>query len=289
MLNQILIAFFASCGIIIVKHLIPYILKFVGLKHDPPIVNSLIIIGFEWLFIFFITLIFIYAAQIFDDNFLLLIIVFALFLPIITSFEFIFRPLLLFLQSNLKQEKDLSKWLKTAHGISLRIYCYKGELVNAYATGAVPFSNTIILGDALIKKLDERSLKTIILHETGHLVLNHLFSLYLVNVLSMSLFAFILSFLFYLNLGSEFLNILVFGTVAAVAGGIIFDFAPRVFKKRIEHQADLYATKRMCVETFKQALVQLDKISDGRVRKGGRGYPTLDERVNYVKSKLKIE
>lgn len=280
----LIISLIASSGIVLIKFLIPYCLHFLGLKHDPPLVKSPLIIGLEWLFVFIVISLFIIISEYLQPDKFVLLVIFAFFFPIFTSFEFMVRPLLLRFQSNLEEEASLSRWLSDTYGIKLSIYSFEGELVNAYATGAVPFSNTIILGQSLVEKLDDTSVKAIILHEAGHLKLNHLFYLYLGNIISCALFGFLLDFLFKMNMTPEWVKVIVIVLSAAFCSGLIFELIPGFFRKQFEYQADLFSSARVGAATYKEALKQLDRISEGRVSKGGYSHPPLKERVRNIGS-----
>ena len=208
-----------------------------------------------------------------------------LFISVFTSFDFIFRPFLLRIQANLYEEEGLSNWLRDTWQLRLRVYSYQGELVNAFATGAVPFSNTIILGQRLIDNMDDQSLKAITLHEAGHLRLNHLFYLFMINIICTSLFCLVLYNLFNMHITPEYFKIIILVVIAAISSSLIFNIIPGYLMKYFELQADRFSAQKIGGKIYKEALMRMDVISEERVSRGGFSHPTLEKRIENIMAK----
>ncbi|HKJ31331.1 MAG TPA: M48 family metallopeptidase [Balneolales bacterium] len=269
-------------GIIFVKYLIPYMLNKMGYRHDPPLIRSIRIIIIEWFFIFLSIGLLFYLVNNLETNIVWGFFILIFFFSIITSFDFIFRPLLLSLQANLDTEVEITKWLRNACQLNYSVYSYQGNLINAYATGAVPYTNTIIIGQTLIDKLEDQSLNAITLHEAGHLSLNHLFYLFMINIISTSVFSIVLYYLYNMQITPDLLKIILLVSIAAVSSSLIFSIIPGYFMRYFEFQADKFSAQRIGNENYIKALLQLDEISGGRVSKGGITHPTLEKRIENI-------
>lgn len=158
-------------------------------------------------------------------------------------------------------------------------------VVNAFSTGILPFSRTILIGKPLIDSLSDNELHSIILHEIGHLRERHLIKLYgvilVVSLLNYFLLYGIIEFLHDLN------NIVLeFIIIAAGSGltGFLLWFVPGKFQYKMEYEADAFAAKINGVENMSRASKHLDQISGFSITKGGISHPTLIKRLENIHS-----
>ncbi len=213
------------------------------------------------------------------------ILLFSLFLiSLIPSYDFIISPIkYIFSKKEYSKNQELEGIIKEK-GFDYNVIIIKGNIVNAYATGVLPFSKTILIGENLKNKMTEEGLLSIIYHEVGHLKLNHLAKLYFVNTfLSLaSLIAFFLRQYYLKGVESsiyEPLTIFVLGVII----GLFFWYIPGKIQYKLEFEADSFASKIVGVKKFEKALLELDAISDGDVAKGGITHPSLLKRIENIK------
>jgi len=202
---------------------------------------------------------------------------------IVPSFNFIIRPLVLFLQKNIRRAApDIENWVHTNIDPSIKVYIQNGNLTNAFAEGVVPMSKTIIIGNNLIKGLKKEQVRAVIFHETGHLELNHIPIYYLTNIIASCLFCFTVLFLYRLSIQTVLLQIVLVGLTGAVCGALFYSFLPGLFLKKLEYEADQYAANRIGFNLYKQTLEKIDAISGGLLRKGDISHPTLNQRIKMM-------
>lgn len=214
-------------------------------------------------------------------------ILFSLFvIPLIPSYNFIFSPLIyLFSKAEHKKDENLEKIIKK-EGYNYNIIIIKGNIINAYATGILPFSKTILIGEILKKNMTEESLLSVIFHEIGHLKLNHLVKLYFINIfLSLvSILAFFARQNYLENLQFtifEPLSIFILGLFI----GLCFWYIPGKIQYKLEFEADTFASSIMGSEKYEIALKELDLLSKGDVSKGGITHPNLLNRIKNIYNK----
>ncbi len=172
-------------------------------------------------------------------------------------------------------------------GFNYKLVIIKGEMLNAYATGVLPFSKTILIGENLKNKMTKENLLSIIYHEIGHLKLNHLTKLYFINIL-LSLLAFLAFFTrqYFLKEVVEFtiyepLSIFILGLFI----GLCFWYIPGKIQYKLELEADFFASKIVSAKKYEKALVELDVISNGDVSKGAISHPKLSKRIEKIYKK----
>ena len=118
--------------------------------------------------------------------------------------------------------------LVASEALNYKIRVIDANVINAYATGILPFTKTILIGKPLVNSLSEIELKSIIFHEIGHLHKKHLSKLYFVSILVVvfSYFIFVLRSKF--QFGNELLNIASIGLVGAMMGLLIWIIPGRI-------------------------------------------------------------
>lgn len=215
------------------------------------------------------------------------ILLFSLFfVSLIPSYDFILSPLkYIFSKKEYLRNNELEKIIQEK-GYDYNLIVIKGNIVNAYATGILPFSKTILIGQTLKENMSKQNLLAIIFHEIGHLKLNHLAKLYFINTLLslLSLIAFFTRQYFLQEVEStiyEPLSIFILGLFV----GLCFWYIPGKIQYKLELEADFFASKVIGVKEFEKALVELDSLSDGLVSKGGLTHPKLLKRIENIYKK----
>lgn len=216
-----------------------------------------------------------------------LILLFSLFfVALIPSYDFILSPLkYIFSKNNYVRDTGLEKIIKN-DGFVYNLIIIKGNIVNAYATGILPFSKTILIGESLKKNMTKESLLSILYHEIGHLKLNHLLKLYFINIL-LSLISFFVFFIRQYFLGEvesaiyEPISIFILGLLI----GLLYWYIPGKIQYKLELEADYFASKIVSAEKYEKALIELDFLSDGDVSKGGITHPKLSKRIQNIYKK----
>ena len=156
------------------------------------------------------------------------------------------------------------------------------DLINAYATGIIPFSKKILIGSPLIDNLTEEELLSIQFHEAGHLEKKHIDKLFLVNILLsvLSYFLFVIRSI-YLTFENELINFITVG-VLGMFYGVLLWYIPGKIQYRFELEADKYSVENNGKENLINALKKLDTLSKGDVSKGGITHPKLSVRIKYI-------
>lgn len=209
------------------------------------------------------------------------------FISLIPSYDFILSPLkYIFLKKEYARNNELESIIKN-NGFNYNLVTIKGEILNAYATGVLPFSKTILIGENLKDKMTKENLLSIIYHEIGHLRLNHLTKLYFINIL-LSLLAFLAFFTRQYFLKEvvestiyEPLSVFILGLFI----GLCFWYIPGKIQYKLELEADFFASKIVGAEKYEKALIELDFLSDGDVSKGGITHPNLSRRIENIYNK----
>lgn len=218
---------------------------------------------------------------------IVIIVLSMLLIALIPSYNYIIAPMLyLFSRPKHYKSKKVYNFLKKEK-LNYNVRILKGNVTNAYATGVLPFSKTILIGENLINDIDDSQLNGIVLHEVGHLKKNHLSKLYIINLILSSL----IYPLFYIKQHHtiplydskivEGLEIFFLGLLI----GLLIWYIPSKIQYYFELEADLFAAKRIGVTQYISSLNNLDNLSNGKVSKGGITHPTLIKRINNIKLK----
>lgn len=209
-----------------------------------------------------------------------------LFVSLIPSYDYILSPLkYIFSKKKYLRNNELEKIIQEK-GYDYNLIVIKDNIVNAYATGILPFSKTILIGETLKENMSKQNLLAIIFHEIGHLKLNHLAKLYFINTLLslLSLIAFFTRQYFLQEVELtiyEPLSIFILGLFV----GLCFWYIPGKIQYKLELEADFFASKFVGVKEFEKALIELDSLSDGLVSKGGITHPKLLKRIENIYKK----
>lgn len=131
----------------------------------------------------------------------------------------------------------------------------------------------------MVDNLSPNELLSIVLHEAGHLKLNHFYKLYLANLIVSAFSYFLFQFRSaYFSGNSVFTDSLsVFLTGCFV--GLLIYYIPGKFQYVFELQADSFSAVHNGKDNLKMSLTKLDELSNGDVSKGGVTHPTLDKRL----------
>lgn len=198
---------------------------------------------------------------------------------LIPTYVYVLQPLTYLInKSNFIQREQLEKLIVRNYEIKI----INKELINAYATGIIPFSKTILIGKPLIEKLTQDELLSIQLHEAGHLEKKHLDKLYIINLLLSVLFYFILFIRssFFLT-SNVMLNAIIVGVLGCFYGLLLW-YVPGKIQYTFELEADKFSAKINGKENLINALEKLDILSKGEVSKGGITHPKLNVRIKNI-------
>lgn len=201
------------------------------------------------------------------------------------SYDFLILPIWYLIKNkNYSVNYKMSYFLDKI-GFPYRVILIKDGCQNAYATGILSGNSIILISKDLYEQMSEKNMKAILCHEVGHHKKGHLIKNYIIYLI----IALIIYSIFYAR-GimfslSEFNQISNLVSVAFVGGisGAIYYYIPAKFQKKYEHEADLFAAKKVGLENYIDALKALDKISDGKVSKGGITHPTLENRIQHLR------
>ncbi len=224
-------------------------------------------------------------SESFIDQSLLVSCFSILVISLIPSYSFVIYPI-----RHLFKQKDcteFSRELINSKADVLKDYNIKvldREIMNAYATGIIPFSKTILIGKPLMENLNNDELLSIILHEAGHLKMNHLNKLYFVNLIiaGISYFLFQVRSIF-IHFESELLNVILVGITGSLVGFMLW-YLPGKIQYRYELEADMFSAKNNGSDNLIDALKIMDKLSNGDVSKGGITHPSLSDRIKNIQN-----
>jgi Zn-dependent protease with chaperone function len=228
---------------------------------------------------FYFTLAHYLTAQ--DTDFVILITGLGGLIPIV--FSYLLSPLKYFFKSkNHTYSTEISEQVKKWSGKKIRIYIINQDILNAYATGVIPFTKIILLGKPIFEKLSQEERDAIIAHEMGHIQKNHLFKLFLIH--SIWAYLVIISFNFLIFPYAQQTNYtgLIVSVYYGLLGGGGTVIVSGWFQKKFELEADSYASTLVKVEFVKDMLHKLNEESNGLMTKWSFNYPTLKERINNL-------
>ncbi|MBL0742643.1 M48 family metallopeptidase [Chryseolinea lacunae] len=243
---------------------------------------------FEWILfsLFFAALL--YVLVLLDRTHtgqLSVVMIFVLVAAASPIYGFVIQPMLsLFIYKEtyryIEETKALEQWVLTTFKIKVNIRLLDKEVVNAYATGVIPFSKLIILGRPLFDGLSQDDIKGLILHELGHTVRHHLLVLYGINVVTYSIGVVASYYLFPLYETTPYAGLFVF-LHGAVFYGLLMALIPGLVQRRIEYAADKFAAIHAGA-AYATALTNLNILSEGGLMKGGLNYPSLKKRLARI-------
>ena len=203
--------------------------------------------------------------------------VYFIIVPVFYALKSLFKP-----ATNVENNLPISRLLFISG--KYKILIIEKKITNAFATGVLPFTKVVLLGRDLINSFSDLELEAIVSHEVGHLKYNHLGKLYIVNILWTLLVVFIFQALVTPLLGDSRIFVLLVGLYYGIFLGAGLLIISGQFQKMYEKEADGYATTWVGKEAFIQMLISLNAISKGRMEKWSWNYPTLNERIDYVKN-----
>lgn len=152
---------------------------------------------------------------------------------------------------------------------------------NAYATGILPFSKTIIVGKGIDEHLTDQEQRALIYHEIYHHKANHMLKFYLLSMVIYVIAACVWSWYLRKLPGNEYLHIALF--YGGVAG--VYQIVQGIVQRRFEKQADLYSVQQMGSYAQISALRKLYVLSGTPEGQKAINYPTLAQRERYVREK----
>ncbi|MCL2501548.1 MAG: M48 family metalloprotease [Bacteroidales bacterium] len=213
----------------------------------------------------------------------ILIAAIVLMVSFIPSYNFLISPLqYLFFKKTYYRDKRFEQLLANENYI-YNIRIVKGNLNNAYATGILPYTKTILIGEKLVKNMTWEQIQGIVFHEIGHLKYKHLNRLYFANLLIFPIF-YCLSLLraqvpmLNNSLFMQYLSVFLVGTF----WGLLLWYIPGKIQYKLELQADSFAASVIGNENMISALKRLHELGNNKVPKWNIAYPTLDKRVENI-------
>lgn len=227
-----------------------------------------------WLVLFAMFLIAFSVVHYVKDNgliirFLLLVIV----ISVSPTYSFIIEPIILY-----SRRKTIDRYTFVE---DYKVVETNMPRANAYATGILPFSKTIIVGKGIDEHLNEQEQRALIYHEIYHHKANHMLKFYLLSMVIYVIAACIWSWYLRKLPGNEYLHIGLF--YGAVAG--VYQIVQGLVQRRFEKQADLYSVQQMGSYAQISALRKLYALSGTPENQKAINYPTLAQRERYVRKK----
>lgn len=214
----------------------------------------------------------------------LYISIYIFFMSLIPTYFYIIQPLHSLIGKEV--DKENFKFLQNIPELdNYNIKIIDKEITNAYASGILPFSKTILIGKPLLSGMSEQELKSLIFHEIGHLKLNHLLKLYVIVLMVTIVSGFLFFFRNgYSNVLPPYLDYITVFMVGCIMGFLLW-YVPGKIQYTFELQADKFAANLNGNENMINALKKLDELSNGDVTKGGLTHPTLIVRISNILKK----
>lgn len=196
-------------------------------------------------------------------------------------------PLIVLMRSKTYEiNDDLEQRVNQEMNTKVKVRVINQNLINAFATGVLPFSKIILIGAPLFHKLTNDELKAIIAHEIGHTKKRHLLYLTLLMIVIQ-----ITLMLFYQHLllpliAQNGLGWIFKGAALGslfVLGNEIYGF----FQKKTEYSADKFAAEMVGKNNYANVLKKLDEVTGGKLQNKTTTHPTLTERLNHIEISIK--
>jgi Zn-dependent protease with chaperone function len=252
------------------------ILKNTDLKYDLLVIGCMFILSFALFSV----------LDLENGNnkfFSLLLISFISVLPVVVIY--VFGPIrYLFKSKNYNFNQEYKKITKEHFKKPLNVIILNSEIANAYATGVLPFSRTIILNTGLDNKLTNDEITSLLYHEIGHHKKNHMLKLFLVNIVwSFCTISFFNYAIFPLRNEIAVFPLILSGYYGlVVTGGLLF--IGGAFQKRFEYEADKFAVQNNKGPELETALTILHNTSKVPHNQWTLNYPSLNQRIARIKS-----
>jgi Zn-dependent protease with chaperone function len=284
MLNCLLISFALVFANIVIRTIITYSLKKIFKDKTDSLITTQDIV-YEGVFVALVLFITSFILNSIESiNNVLFYGFILLQAALLVSYSYILQPLVL-LHSSTKDilpNQELIDDVEKNIGKRVNIYIINKNIINAFAMGAVPFSEIILIGKVIHSQLNEQELKAILYHEVGHLQLKHLQKMYLVSLVIVCGWFCSHSFLVHhfeqANAASNGLKVALHASFWYALLYVITGFTQR----KLEYEADIYAAKRVGKAIFKEMLLKMNEITNGGLTIKSIHYPTLNQRLSNV-------
>ena len=219
------------------------------------------------------------------DNVIVSIVASVFLIALIPTYAYVLSPFRYLLMTNKYIKDSKIDQLMINEEIDYKVRIIDAKVINAYATGILPFTKIILIGKPLVNSLSQSELKSIIFHEIGHLQKRHLSKLYIISILVVVISYFIFLFRGSFQFKNEVLNVASIGLVGAIMGFLIW-IIPSKIQYKFEFEADLFSSRKNGKINLIDALNKLDILSNGEVSKGGITHPTLNKRIQNLKDEI---
>jgi len=269
--------------IVIARRALLILLRRLNPRFDTPLCEGPWFFILEWSFILIVTFAGLSLIDLLREWWIIATILGFSLLAVIPTFDFVIRPIFFLFRSGLeKPPVKLERWARKALGAKVTLRVYRGSLLNAYATGVIPFFRFILLGKPLLENLSEKDLHAILAHEIGHLSLNHPLFAYLTSVASVWVWASVMHLVYKLPL--PFMKgALVAAITGGILGGLFYGLIPGFVLRKLELAADQFAATLVGSKAYMRALKNLDLFTKGKVSKGGLTHPPLIQRLENIR------
>ncbi|CEN36692.1 M48 family metallopeptidase [Capnocytophaga cynodegmi] len=203
-------------------------------------------------------------------------------LVLLLLYHFLATPLrVIFQKKKYIEDKELEDILQEDN-LCYSIRIIKGNVTNAFATGFLPYTKVILVGETLYKKMSREELKAIIYHEIGHLKLGHIRKMFFLGLCSLAVsFAinrYQTKIVIEYNLLDTVYEVIMVGMGGLMYGGILVLFS-YIFQRRMEYQADNFAVQKVGAKLYIQTLNKLNEICDYKMNKGSITHPSIKKRI----------
>jgi Zn-dependent protease with chaperone function len=164
---------------------------------------------------------------------------------VMLSYSFLIHPLYFVLSNKEYSENQYyNNWINTRSSTKIHVRIIEKDMLNAFATGVVPFLKVILVGKKTIETLPQEEVEAMLFHELGHVAKNHLAKLFFANFVWLSIVS-----LFFMAIKPCFEIFQNSGLYYAMSFSVCLGVGSLFFvgfvQKRLEKEADSYAAQHI--------------------------------------------
>ena len=235
-----------------------------------------------WILYFIMISTILYLTDANSSDLLINAIIFLL-LAVMMSYDTIIMPIV-YLSGNPKdvnRHPDYERWSNDINQNNYKVYLAKKDIINAFATGVLPFSRSIILGKPLVDQLTEEEVKGILAHEVAHLKNHDIIKQLLISI-SIFFVCYASSIPLYPILYSWPLSHLWVAVHWILFYGLPNLYIMGWYQRFTEYRADSFAARMVGKDSIINALKKMNEITEGGLEKKTLTHPVLSKRIQSI-------
>ena len=197
-----------------------------------------------------------------------------IYFTIFSSYNYLVFPRLQYFFRKKSLTNEYDSFLSNA-GIKVDVIKIE-NLDNACAMGLLNGTYTILIGEKLIDRMTATQISGIILHEIAHIKQNHLFVMWLIDLVAFYFFVGMLLLVKLYIIDSDVVTVITSG----ILGGVTYYF--RFPVRYLEKQADVYAAQHIGKEEY---ISTLKVLYGDKKERWSVDHPKLSNRIKNIEEK----